>query len=89
VENQQPSNQLFQDLVPMLSVLTSFMSGTHTSFKSLSDLAKNLYKNSNQNKAVAIFCCQAATWGPDVFYSCYRVKNHKSDNISTTTEARG
>ncbi len=42
-----------------------------------------LPKAQNEGKWAANFCCQVATWFPDMFCNLYLVKNHK-----TTTKAR-
>jgi hypothetical protein len=42
----------------------------------------------NQDKSVAIFCCQVAAWVPNMFSNFDSVKSHKIANNSATSEAR-
>ncbi len=47
-----------------------------------------LFNYLSKDKSDAIFCHQEAAWVPDIFWNFNSVKNHKSVNNSTTTEAR-
>ncbi len=43
-----------------------------------------VYDPSIKDKSAASFCCQVATWVPDIVFNFYFVKNHKIANNSST-----